>query len=416
MILQVLAIIAEYNPFHNGHFYQLQESLRKIKADYTIAIMSGNFLQRGEPALVDKWIRTKMALAAGIDLVLELPFVYAVRSAQDFAYGAVNILEATGVVNYLSFGSEIGDLSLLQKVSSLIQEENEQLNKQIKEELSLGLPYPQAQSQALQKIHPHFDPNIWQPNNILALEYLKSLKKLNSSIQPLTINRKSANYHDLEIMGNFASASGIREIIKAQQNTSPDKILSTLEKVIPPTSRQILGEEFKLGNGPIFAEHFSQVLLSTLRKIPTEILQKQPDVIEGLEKRIKAKAQTAVDWSDLVEQIKTKRYTRTRIQRILIHHLLNFTKEDVALFKSQAEYIRILGFSAKAHPLLKELRKKATLPILQKIKKNHNYPYHLNKMLSFDLLATDLYCLAYQNNEKRKAGQDFSYTCFPSKS
>jgi len=416
--MKVLAVIAEYNPFHNGHLYQLEESLRKSKADYTVCVMSGHFLQRGEPALVDKWARAKMALAAGIDLVIELPFAYAVRSAQDFAFGAVSILESTGIINYLSFGSELGELTLLRKLARVLLKEPEDLGILIKKELDKGLSYPKAQAQALEIYSPEFTADLWQPNNILALEYLKSLEELQSKMQPLTIKRKKTNYHDLEIVDNFASASGIREIIRQGKTSSAQSVLNAISPSIPLSTLEILAEEFDSGRGPVFAEDFSHVLLSSLRKASPQDLIRYLDVIEGLEQRIKKKASIVGTLEELIEQIKTRRYTKTRIQRVLIHHLLNFTKDTASLFKERGgpQYLRILGASSRGTLLIKEMKRKAKLPLIQKInlskKEKSSFSAVLESMLNLDILASDLYCLAYKNPQYRIGGKDFYFSLF----
>lgn len=405
--MKVLGIVAEYNPFHNGHFYHLQKSLRQTAADYTVCIMSGHFLQRGEPALVDKWARTQMAIRAGIDLVIELPFAYAVRSAQDFAFGALTLLEATGVVQYLSFGSELGNLDQLKELAQILIDEPDELKLLIKKELATGRPYPQAQAKALESLSLGFSEELWQPNNILALEYLKALILLKSKIQPLTIKRKNTNYHDLEVRENFASATGIREII------SKEKTLESIQPLVLKSTLEVLTNEFSAGKGPIFLENFSQILLSSLRRSNPEDIARHLDVIEGLEQRIKKKAHQSTNLEELIMEIKTKRYTRTRIQRILIHHLLNFTQDLALLFKQEGgpQYLRILGFSSKGIDLLKEIRKNSALPIIQKVtaykKEKANYSPALEKMLKLDFLASNLYCLAYPNLKYRKGGRDF---------
>lgn len=415
--MKVLAIIAEYNPFHNGHLYQLQESLRKSKADYTICIMSGHFLQRGEPALVNKWARTMMALQAGIDLVIELPFAYAVRSARDFAFGAVTILECTGVVNQLSFGSESGTIEELKRVAEIMTEEPSELGVLIKDQLSLGIPYPKAQAKAIQTLYPALADDLWQPNNILAIEYLKALKKIKSEIEPLTITRKSSHYHDLSITDNIASASAIRETLKKADNQSLKETLRTIQEVVPQSTLDILEDEFNKGRGPIFDENFAQSILTSLRKTPENELREIIDVIEGLEGRIKEKSFQTGSFQSLVQAIKTRRYTRTRIQRILIHHLLGFSKKDALIFQQGPQYIRILGLSSRATVLVKEIKKRATLPLLQKVssykKDSFKISLAFERMLSLDLLSSDLYCLSYPNPQYRLGNGDYYFSPIP---
>lgn len=241
----ILGIIVEYNPFHNGHLYHLQTSKELTKCDYTIAVMSGNFVQRGEPAIVDKWKRTQMALKAGIDLVIELPVVYATSTAENFAYGAVKLLDSLKIVDCFSFGSEKGDLNELTKIAEILLEEPIYYRKALKEYLKSGITFAKARELALQKVinNNEIEKILQTSNNILAIEYLKSLKKIGSSITPFTIKRKGSLYTSLELKGEFASASSIRKHIF-------EKGLEGLEKYIPDFTKEILQSSFEKNKVP----------------------------------------------------------------------------------------------------------------------------------------------------------------------
>lgn len=248
--MNFLGVIAEYNPFHNGHQYHLQKSKALTSTDGVICVMSGNFLQRGEPALLDKWERTKMALSGGVDLVIELPMPYALRSAEFFAYGGVSLLDATGVVSHLSFGSESGELEKLNLIAKIFATEPTELDNFIGFYLDKGLSYPSARTQALIDYikETKIDLKITQtelesltsnPNNILGLEYLKAIHRLDSKLKPITISRKAASFHETSIHGNIASATAIRKnLLQKTQDNLPfdEELLNT----IPLSSQTIL--------------------------------------------------------------------------------------------------------------------------------------------------------------------------------
>ena len=393
--MRVLGIIAEYNPFHNGHLYHLKTSLHQTKADYTIAVMSGSFLQRGEPAVFSKTVRAKMAVEAGVDLVLELPTAYAVRSAPDFAFGGIKILSAAQVVDFLSFGSESGDLTALKKAAAITANEPPAVSRLIRQYLKEGSSYPKAQMLAWQKYDPPTAKILQTPNNILGIEYLKALEHLSSRIIPLTFSRFKSNYHDTVMQDDgFASASAIRECCFTDKNTAA--ILENLRPFVPKTALTEIKQALTDHTGPVRLEDFSSPLLALLQRTPASELSSYPDITEGLEKRLHRLAKAAENINAFLEQAKTKRYTRVRLQRILIYLMLNLTKEKLDLFNQAGgpQYLRVLAFSQRSAPLLKELRKKASLPVIQKITKDSkglNSP--AQQMLELDLLASDIYRL-----------------------
>ncbi|MDI3528214.1 MAG: hypothetical protein PWQ23_33 [Thermoanaerobacter sp.] len=392
----ILGIIVEYNPFHNGHLYHLQTSKELTKCDYTIAVMSGNFVQRGEPAIVDKWKRTQMALKAGIDLVIELPVVYATSTAENFAYGAVKLLDSLKIVDCISFGSEKGDLSELTKIAEILLEEPIYYRKALKEYLKSGITFAKARELALQKVinNNEIEKILQTSNNILAIEYLKALKKIGSSIAPFTIKRRGSLYTSLELKGEFASASSIRKHIF-------EKELEGLEKYIPDFTKEILQSSFVKKQGPISLEEFSNILIYLLRNhIPLNHIF---DVSEGLENKIYKASYKTNNVEELIKLVKSKRYTESRIRHILIHLLLNIDKQIFKEFDGP-NYIRVLGFNEKGKEMLREIKKKSPLPIITKVSQ-YKIKLSNTKMFEKDLFATDIYTLAYKNSSI--AGLDF---------
>ena len=237
----ILGIVSEYNPFHNGHIHHLELSKQLTKTDFTVAVMSGNFVQRGDTALVDKWTRTEMALKGGIDLVLELPTVYAISSAENFADGAIKILNSLGVVDYLSFGSEIGEISPLNDVASILYKEPKEFSSLITAQLKSGLSYPRAREIALSQFFgtsKKYTDILNNPNNILGVEYLKAIKKHRSHIKPLTIKRDYSDYNSKTVKNGIASATAIRTMIQNKKN---------VHRVVPFETYELLDEAIENG-------------------------------------------------------------------------------------------------------------------------------------------------------------------------
>ncbi|MCL6603498.1 MAG: nucleotidyltransferase [Paenibacillus sp.] len=370
--MTTLGIIAEYNPLHNGHVHHFLESKKLAGAKSTIVIMSGPFTQRGEPAAVNKYARTEMALCMGADLVIELPVAYAVQPAEWFAFGAVSLLEATGVVDSLCFGSEAGALEQLLPLAEYLAEESSELQNAIRNRMALGESFPAAYSAAAasvwnedlrkHQLHPadSIEELLRQPNNSLGLHYLIALRRIHSQIQPLTVPRTGAGFHDpLQTDSAIASATAIRSLL--QEGGNPTSYL-------PDYSLRIMEREKAAGRGPITLESFSgplRHLLSTHSASELEIIQ---DMNEGLENRL-LRVMTELDQfsvSGLLDVLKSKRYTRTRLQRILVHTLLNHPKKEFSpsILGQGPGYIRVLGFRESGRHLLKRMKKSATLPIV----------------------------------------------------
>ena len=335
----ILGIVSEYNPFHNGHLHHLNYSKQITKSSFTIAVMSGNFMQRGDTALVDKWTRAEMALKAGIDLVVELPTLYAISSAENFADGAVKILNSLGVVDYISFGSEIGEIAPLNDVASILYKEPKEFSNLISRQLKSGLSYARARELAVSMYFgssKKYKEVLENPNNILGIEYLKALKKHRSSIQPITVKRDYSDYNSKNVKNGIASATAIRTMLEQNKN---------IHYVVPYETYELM--EQKQENREIVANLsvFEKEILYTLRKMTVQEIATLPDVSEGLEYRIKEAANISNNLETLLYNIKTKRYAETRIRRILLYALLGIKQKDINMSKRVTPYIRILAFN-----------------------------------------------------------------------
>jgi predicted nucleotidyltransferase len=399
----VAGIVAEYNPLHNGHLYHINMTRQITNADYVVCVMSGNFVQRGEAAITNKWFRSRMALAAGIDLVIELPAVYAVQSAEQFAFGAIKLLDSIGVVDYLCFGSESGDISALTSAADVLYDEPYALQQAIKQHLANGLSYPHAVSEALSS-YAHLSIKL-TPNNTLAIEYLKALKELGSSIKPVTIQRLRSSYNSTVLEGEISSATSIRRAIF---ENGPE--YDGVRNAIPNFAYSILSDAFAKGYGPVSLDSIGLIIVYALRNMPKQFLEDVLDISEGLEHRIKKAAMLAGDLQTLINSIKTKRYTQTRIQRAIIHAMLGMSNDvmDELTSNGGPQYIRVLGFSEKGKQLLPYISSKSSLPLLSKAA---DYGSILSppgrKLFEIEIKATDLYSLAYMKPALRRAGNEF---------
>lgn len=377
--MKTAGIIAEYNPFHRGHLYQLRELKKRTGADYVIAVMSGDFVQRGEPAIFDKYTRTRMALSAGVDLVLELPVLFATGSAEDFAACGVALLDKLGVVDELVFGSEAGELAPLAKAARVLAEEPADYVQTLRELTRQGLSFPKARGVALAEVlnspeqatpaRPDWETILSSPNNILGIEYLKALNKRKSPIRPFTIARAGQGYHDETIGASYASASAIR---KAIREGNVEEALSQ----IPAEARQPLLPT------PIYPDDLSLALnwKLTFQSGPAEtttaltpdsfpaLLSRYADMSPELAARLEGQRLSFDTFTGRIGQLKTRGYTYTRISRALLHVLLEITAEATTYYKSldYALYGRVLGFRREAAPLLGQIKKAASIPLITK--------------------------------------------------
>ena len=393
---KVLGIIAEYNPFHNGHLLHLTKSKEETGAEYSICIMSGNFVQRGNTSIVNKWVKTEMALKSGIDLVLELPTVYSISSAENFAEGAIKLLNSLKIVDTVSFGSENSDIDILNRISGILYEEPKPYVEFLNQELKKGLSFPKARENAiLLYLNDKKYSNILnQPNNTLAIEYLKALKKYKSHIIPIAIKREKAFYNSNCIVDEYASATAIRNMIVNSQ-------FNDIRKVMPRLAYDLLMQEIENNQYVIDISKFEKEILYSIRRLSTADLKKFPEVNEGLENAIKNAANSCNTLAELINIIKSKRYTQTRIQRILLYILLNITKKDMYISRKTVPYARILGYSPKGKELISEIyNANPKITLITSVKNffdsSNNKTY--KHMLSKDILATNIYTLAYKND------------------
>ncbi len=392
---KVLAIIAEYNPFHNGHLYQIEEAKKQTGADYVVAIMSGNFTQRGNTSLVNKWVKANMALQNAVDIVIELPTIYSISSAENFAEGAIKILDSLKVVDTLCFGTETADFAALNNIANILYNEPKEYLSMLNHELGKGVSYPKARESALMMYLNDIKryANILSgSNNILAIEYLKALKKLKSNMKPYSIQRKKVYYNDEKIVDEFASSTAIRKLIAREE-------YDELRKVVPTDSYMLLREEIKRGNIVIDIVKFEKEILYELRSMSLSEIAQLPDVSEGLEHTIKNAVDSCNNIIDLINIVKSKRYTQTRIQRILLYALLRITKRDMANAKKVIPYTRILGFNKKGKQLLSEICKiNKKINIITSVKKfeSVNTNKALSQMLEKDIYASNIYTLGYE--------------------
>lgn len=394
---RVLGIIAEYNPFHNGHMYHLQKAKEQSGAQYCICVMSGNFVQRGNTSIVNKWKKAEMALLNGVDLVIELPTIYSVASAEGFSLGAIKLLNNLKIVDAISFGTETSDFAALNNISSIVNEEPMKYKSILNSELKKGLSFPKARENALMLYlndNKRYDNILNTPNNILAIEYLKALKKIKSTIQPIPVKREKVYYNDNVIVDEFASATAIRKLLKNEE-------FSEIRKVVPKSTYQILEKETELGNVVLDLSRYEKEIIYNLRRMTVSEIAELPDVNEGLEHSLKNAANYSNDITNLINIVKTKRYTVTRIQRILICALLGITKRDVGMAKKTEPYIRVLGFNEKGKELISRINKqnpKST--VITSVKKfqdknNNNKNSKIYKrLLDIDIFSTNVYTMA----------------------
>lgn len=338
--MDIIGIICEYNPFHNGHLYHIKQIKKKYPNSIIILVMSGNFLERGEVSIVNKWDKTKIALYYGINLVVELPFHFATQAADIFAYGAIKILDSLHV-NKLIFGSECNDIRLLAKLAD-VQLKNNAFEEKVREYMQSGINYPTAMSKALKDITGN---TINSPNDILGISYIKEIKKQNSSIKPITIKRTS-DYKKIDFNKKIVSALSIREAIKNKIN---------IEKFVPKYALKFIDTNINMEN------YFPLLKYKIISEI--NCLDRYQSVDEGIENRIKKYIYKCNSMEDFIKDIKTKRYTYNKIQRMLVHILCGFTKEE-ALKLQNTVYIRILGFDDIGKNYLNSIKKDIQIPII----------------------------------------------------
>ena len=371
-----IGIIAEYNPFHNGHLYQIQKAKELTGADTVITVMSGNFTQRGDTSLINKFEKAKIALQNEVDMVIELPTIYSISSAENFALGGVKILNEIGNIDYLVFGIEEENLEKLQAIADVLVNEDDEFKRNIKEELDKGNSYPKAREIVLKKVLSSENvKNIMQkPNNILAIEYLKALKTTNSKIKPFAIKRKNTMHNDENINANYASGIYIRKLF-IENN------FNEIKKVVPKYTYERLLELKNQGTYVSSINDFSDIVIYKIRTMTKEEISQIADVNEGLENSIKLASTTCKTIDEIIDKVSTKRYTKTRISRILTYILLDITKSEMEQSKNANQYIRVLGINKKCEGILKTI--------------NNNKLNRENQLLNIDKKATEIYTIKY---------------------
>lgn len=355
--MKIVGLIAEYNPFHNGHRYHIEQAKEITGADHVIVVMSGNFVQRGTPAIMPKHMRCEAALKAGASLVIELPVCYATASAESFAFGAVSILDKLGCVDSICFGSECGSIKNLQLISKILVEEPDEYKEALQYYLKEGQSYPLARQNAM---YDYFNsdiasPILAEPNNILGIEYLKALYKMDSDMKPYTITRVSSHYHDEELQEEFSSASAIRNEIVSNEDFN-------LDGQVPEDFLDILKQNHQI-RYPVYANDFSLLLKYRLLNETKESLLEYADVSEELANRIINHRNNYIDFEQFCDILKTKEITHSRISRSLLHILLEIKKSDM----KPVEHARVLGFRKDSTAVLSEIKDTSVIPLVGKL-------------------------------------------------
>ena len=437
--MKIAGLIAEYKPNHNGQLYHIQETKRITGADAVIVVMSGDYVQRGVPAIMPKRLRAEMALKCGASAVFELPVCYSSGSAELFASGAVSLLDRLGIVDYLCFGSECSDLKAMDMIADILLKEPPEYRSLLKEHLRRGCSYPAARQNAVTgysmslhagPIRPAIFPVsgfadiMKEPNNILGIEYLKALKKLGSTIRPCTIRREGAHYHDRALSdSHFSSASAIRSLLAwsssalsteqpagSFDDTSFSDIRSELEGQVPPNCLELLKDWHKV-QYPVYANDFSLILKYKLLNKRTDSLLRYADVSEELAARITARLNDYFNYRQFCELLKTKEITQTRINRALLHIMLGIKKESLTEYTENGfnYYARLLGIRKDSEKILAKIARESPLTLIARLSDGRELPRIAQKMLRNDILAsnlymsvvTDKYKTAFQNEYKQ---------------
>ncbi len=404
--MKVTAIISEYNPFHNGHLYHLNKAKELTNADYTISVMSGNFLQRGCPALLDKFTRAKISSLCGVDVVFELPAIYATASAEYFATGAILTIAKLGIVDSVCFGAECEDVSLLTQIAYILIGESEEFLISLKNELTKGTSFPKARAIAVSKIT-NSDMDILnvmeQPNNILAIEYIKAIIKYNLSLKPVVIKRHVAMYHDVDLNNSISSATAIREEL-FKSNT-----IENICNDVPNKTYTELLNKYNL-TFPMDSNDFTQFLQHAL--LTNNNLSMYTDISGDLSDRILNSYNIDLNFTDLTEAVKSKQYTLTRIQRSLLHIVLNHQSQLLNNFINDeyVYYARLLSFNSNSSIVIKQIKEHSNIPVINKITNVYKSLSDNGKaMLDFDITCSNIYNQAVYNKFGQIINNDYTH-------
>lgn len=377
-----MGIISEYNPFHNGHAYHIRET-RRLGATHIIAVMSGDFVQRGEPALLSKWARAEMALCSGANLVVELPLPWSMATAERFAFGAVSLLCDMGCVNHLSFGSECGDVAKLDAAAQAV--DSPLLSSNLHTLLDQGATYAKARELAVQSIFGEDTAQLLRtPNNILGIEYLRAMHRLHASFSAVTMRRIGAKHDGAGALDGFASASHIREQYRLYG-------LSDVDSCIPENTKRILAREQSMGRCPSDLRMLERAILSRLRMMTAQQISRLPDITEGLEHRVVNAVRKSATLEEVIKNIKTKRYTHARIRRIILSAYLGIESDRIP---QNPPYIRILGFDEKGVELMKQMKHTANLPLVVRTREGQRLIGAAQEVWKLESVASDQFGLA----------------------
>ena len=392
--MHIAGIVAEYNPFHNGHLYHLEET-RKNGATHVVAVLSGNFVQRAEPSIINKFDRARIAASLGVDLVVELPLAYATAVSERFAFGAISILDALGVVDTLSFGSESGDIEELKQVVEAI--EDARVVRRRKQLTEVGESYPAAQEKALEVFYPSLSKVVKEPNNILGIDYLKALKKIGSKIEPLTIVRKGAMHDSDEVSYSIASAARIRDIVRQRGGFSG---------LVPHECELMLLDAIVSGKISSSLEHIESAILYKLRCMTQQQMNLLPDASTGLGDRLFNATQTASSLEELYNETKTKRYTMSRVRRAVLAAFLDITESDY----TPIPYIRILAIGPGGGEILKSMKRKCRLTFSGSLVELTELRGIAAETVKKESRATDIYNLTLM--KRGPTGEDYTTKLF----
>lgn len=416
ILMKIVGLITEYNPFHNGHQYHIEKAKEVTGADTALVIMSGDYVQRGTPAIMPKYIRAEMALKCGAGAVFELPVCYATGSAELFAMGAVSFLDSLGIVDSICFGSECNDLEGLKTVADILSEEPAEYKTFLQTNLRAGLSFPAARKEAFSAYmrNTAYSHLLDDPNNILGIEYLKALKTLDSSVKPYTIKRQESGYHDTMLQSNYSSASAIRTLLAYSgsalstqsgggtfENIHFSNILNELEDQVPASCLEIL-KDYHHVMYPVYQNDFSLIMKYKLLNKTSQDLTRYMDVSEELANRISNQLNNFFNYKQFCELLKTKEITQTRINRALLHIMLGIKKSTVEEYIDGGYhyYARLLGVRKDREKILSSVAKNGTLPLLTGLYDTEEIPEAGKKMLRHDILASNLYKSVITNKYK----------------
>ncbi len=377
--MTAVGIICEYNPFHNGHKYQIEQAKKLSGCESCVCVMSGSFVQRGEVAVYDKWSRAKAALENGADIVIELPAWYVLQSADVFAKGGIEILSKSNLVNAISFGSESADAEALVRCAEILSSENSALKEHIEQIMQNGASYPASLQSAMDNLYPEVSSYLKNPNDMLGIAYISAMLKSNANLKIYPVARHKAEHHSTETDGIYASSTAIRKAMATGEDAS---------SLVP---YELSGDTYRMSN----LENF---ILGFYRTCNSDNLKNLPLIEDGFENKLISSAKQATNLDEFYQSMVSRRYTLSRVKRTVLAGLVGMEKDKTC------DYVRILGMTDKGAALLKENKEKTSIPF---VVKTADFTPSVNSTFKYDILATDIAALACENSKKRGAGMDF---------